>query len=129
MDEWDIPFSLNRIARKVGMSPKKLNVLFKEKELFTPHQLVILIRVDEAIHMLLKNKLRIYEIAEACGYETTEPFSKLFKRHTGLAPKNWRKVQLSVPKGTFPYILKSPYPRRLKIHDTDNWLDKAKAFL
>lgn len=108
--EFNKPFSLNRLARRVGMSPKKLNVLFKQSELFTPYEFMREHRANEGIILLLQNKLRIYEVAWACGYDTTEPFSKMYKRYTGMAPSNWRKLQLSAPRGTYPYIMKPLFP-------------------
>lgn len=108
--EFNKPFSLNRLARRVGMSPKKLNVLFKESQMFTPYEFMREHRAHEGIILLLQNKLRIYEIAWACGYETTEPFSKMYKNYTGMAPSKWRKLQLSAPKGTYPYIMKPLFP-------------------
>jgi AraC-like DNA-binding protein len=117
-EEFNKPFSLNRLARKVGMSPNKLAVLFKKTQLYSPHRFQIELRACEAIDLLLKNKLRIYEIAWAVGYETTAPFSKMYKRHTGMAPSKWRALQLSAPKGTYPYIMKPIYPRWfLKMHN------------
>lgn len=109
-EEFNKPFSLNRLARRVGMAPNKLNVLFKESQMFTPYELMREHRGCEAIILLLKNKLRIYEVAWACGFETTEPFSKFYKRYTGMAPSKWRKLQLSAPKGTYPHIMKPLFP-------------------
>ena len=113
-DEFNKPFSLHRLARKVGMSPQKLTFLFKETQLYTPYEFMIELRAVEAIELLLKTNLRIYEIAWECGYETTEPFSKMYKRHTGMAPSKWRKLQLSAPKGTYPHIMKPLLPARYR---------------
>ncbi|OQP51231.1 helix-turn-helix domain-containing protein [Niastella populi] len=112
--EFNKPFSLNRLARKTGMNPTKLCELFKETQLFTPYEFLIELRAEEAIELLLKTKLRIYEIARKCGYATTEPFSKMYKRHTGMAPSKWRKLQLSAPKGTYPLIMKPLLPARYR---------------
>jgi AraC-like DNA-binding protein len=109
-DEFNKPFSLNRLGRRVGMSPKKLHVLFKESQMFTPYEYMIEHRANEGLILLLENKLRIYEIAWACGYETTEPFSRMYKRFSGMAPSKWRKLQLSAPKGTYPFIMKPLFP-------------------
>jgi AraC-like DNA-binding protein len=112
-NEFNKPFSLTRLSRKVGMSPNKLNYLFKESEMFSPHRFLILLRAAEAINQLLRRKqLRIGEIAGMCGYETTSPFSAMFKRHTGMAPSKWRELQKSAPRGTYPHIMKPLFPRR-----------------
>jgi len=105
-NEFNKAFSLTRLARRVGMSPQKLHVLFKESQLFSPREYQIEHRVAEGIVLLAENKLRIYEIAWACGYETTDPFSKLYKRHTGLAPSKWRALYLKNPKGGYPTVKK-----------------------
>lgn len=108
--EFNKPFSLNRLARRVGMAPKKLNVLFKESQMFTPYEYMREHRANEGLILLLENKLRIYEIAWHCGYETTEQFSKMYKRFSGMAPTKWRKLQLSAPRGTYPLIMKPLFP-------------------
>jgi AraC-like DNA-binding protein len=108
--EFNKPFSLNRLSRRVGMAPKKLNVLFKESQMFTPYEYMREHRANEGIILLLENKLRIYEIAWDCGYDTTEAFSKMYKRYTGMAPSKWRKLQLSAPRGTYPFIMKPLFP-------------------
>jgi transcriptional regulator GlxA family with amidase domain len=97
-DEFNKPSSPYRLARKVDKCPNKLSAVFKETQLYTPYEFQLELRVEEAIKLLLKTKLRIYEIAFTCGYAISGPFSKIYKLHTGTAPNKWRKLQLSAPR-------------------------------
>lgn len=50
--EFNKPLSLNRLARKAGMSPAKLSE--QETQIFTPFEFLIKLRAEEAIELLLK---------------------------------------------------------------------------
>ena len=41
--------------------------------------------------MLLENKLKIWEISEACGYTTSGYFVSAFKKETGYSPSEYRE--------------------------------------
>ena len=44
--------------------------------------------------MLEATALKIYEIAEALGYQSSQYFTMVFKKETGVSPNDYRK-QLS----------------------------------
>lgn len=48
------------------------------------------IRIDESKKLLLSPKLKIYEIAEKVGYVDVPYFTKLFKKHTGQTPMEYK---------------------------------------
>jgi len=47
-------------------------------------------RIQRAGELLKHSKLKIYEVAQALGYENTTYFSTLFKRQYGVSPKQFR---------------------------------------
>lgn len=48
------------------------------------------IRIEESKKMLLSPQLKIYEIAEKVGYSDVPYFTKLFKKHTGQTPMEFK---------------------------------------
>lgn len=103
--EYYKPITLEYLSRRVGLSPKKLATAFPKKYYQSVQQSLAMSRALTGMQLLLETKLPVYEIAWETGYDVTRPFSAMFKRITGRAPSIWRKVQLSNPPGTVPYIL------------------------
>jgi YesN/AraC family two-component response regulator len=92
--EYYKPITLEYLSRRVGMSPKKLATAFPKRYYQSVQQYLTMSRALKGMQLLLET-----------GYDVTRPFSYQFKRITGRAPSVWRKVQLSNPPGTVPYIL------------------------
>ncbi|MFL5747096.1 MAG: helix-turn-helix domain-containing protein [Niastella sp.] len=103
--EYYKPITLEYLSRRVGMSPKKLATAFPKRYYQSVQQYLTMSRALKGMQLLLETQLPIYEIAWETGYDVTRPFSYQFKRITGRAPSVWRKVQLSNPPGTVPYIM------------------------
>lgn len=103
--EYYKPITLEYLSRRVGMSPKKLAAAFTQTYYQSVQKYLTMSRALTGMQLLLETQLPIYEIAWETGYDVTRPFSNMFKRITGRAPSIWRKVQLSNPPGTVPYIL------------------------
>ncbi|THU32930.1 helix-turn-helix transcriptional regulator [Niastella caeni] len=108
-DEFNKPLTLAYVARKIKMDPRKLSRQFKKVHYLSFQEYYIELRASEGIILLLQNKLRINEIARATGYTTTQSFSRMFKKVTGMAPTPWQKLQLNNPRGTYPWIMKEPF--------------------
>jgi len=104
-NEYYKPITLEYLSRRVGMSPKKLATGFPAMYYQTIKKYLTMSRALTGMELLLETKLHIYEIAWKTGYDVTRPFSLMFKKVTGRAPSKWRKVQLSNPPGSVPYIM------------------------
>jgi two-component system response regulator YesN len=104
-NEYFKPLTLEYISRRVGLSPKKLANAFHEKYYQSIQTYLNMSRALTGMQLLLETEMRICEIAWETGYELTRPFSQMFKKVTGRAPSKWRKLQLTNPPGTVPYIL------------------------
>ena len=48
-------------------------------------------RIAAAKEMLEQGDLKVYEIAEKLGYESSFYFSKVFKKVTGLSPREYQQ--------------------------------------
>lgn len=83
--------SLDTISRDIGISKYYLHRLFTEINGNTPLGYLTAIRLEKAKQKLQYSKDSIFEIAIACGFDTTSYFSNVFKNHTGFSPTEFRK--------------------------------------
>lgn len=56
----------------------------------SPHQWVTHLRVERAKTLLMQKRLSILEIAASVGFQSQSHFGQVFRRETGLPPKEWR---------------------------------------
>lgn len=85
--------SLESLAARVYMSPSYLSRVFKRE---TGENLSIYIqnvRIDAAKTLLRTTSLRTYEVAERVGFSDPVYFSRIFKKITGVKPKDFRHAE------------------------------------
>ena len=70
---------------------------FKRIVKVTPMQYILSLRMMNAQNLLENTDYNITEIAEAVGYDNPLYFSRLFHKHTGLAPSAYRKLRREQP--------------------------------
>ncbi len=95
------PLSLKKLARIAGLNPTYLSNMFAKRMGVPLMRYCMQRRISHAIGLFRNNKLRLGEIALRSGFEKTETFTKLFKRHTGLTPSAYRKQILAKPDAAF----------------------------
>ena len=66
---------------------------FKQILKVTPMQYILSLRMMNAQNLLENTDYTITEIAESIGYDNPLYFSRLFHKHTGLAPSAYRKLR------------------------------------
>lgn len=76
-------------ADKVGLTPKRLNEILKEKIGLTLTQLLHKILIGEAKRMIAKGDKNIKEVAFDLGFNEQAYFSRFFKRHVGVNPEKF----------------------------------------
>ena len=87
--------SLNSLAEMQNISPSYLSALFKQEVGKTLTEYVNGRRIERAMQLLETTKLQIQTIAQNCGILDVHYFSKIFKRNTGMTPKEYRASFLS----------------------------------
>jgi transcriptional regulator GlxA family with amidase domain len=65
---------------------------FRRATGYAPMEYVHALRVEEAKRMLETSERSIEQIGGSVGYEDTASFRRLFKRRTGLTPREYRKL-------------------------------------
>lgn len=86
--------SLDQIAKNMYLSPFYISKVFKEETGEAPINYLIKIRLENAKELLLNQNLSIKEIADAVGYEDAYHFSKIFKKHYGMSPVEYKKINI-----------------------------------
>lgn len=84
------PIGLNEVAEHVRVSPAHLSKVFKEEVGVTFIKWLNHLRMEEAKKLLRHTWLKTYEVADQVGYPDYKYFSLMFKRQTGLSPRDYR---------------------------------------
>ncbi len=83
---------LDDIAKAVGRSRSTISHLFKKKMSFGFKRTVLNIRFDKAEeYMRIAPHLKIREIAERVGYEDSLHFSRIYKKHRMISPRQFMR--------------------------------------
>ena len=85
------PFNLTEIAHRFSFHPGYIIRCTKNKFGYTPLQLHINIRMEEAKKLLRTTNLHVNIIAQNVGYSDVAYFSKLFKSNVGMTAVEYRK--------------------------------------
>ncbi|WP_246426808.1 response regulator transcription factor [Paenibacillus rhizosphaerae] len=83
--------SLESVAESFRFNPSYFSTLFKEATGRSFSDVLIEIRMRKAEELLRDSSgLKVYEIAERCGFRDTKYFSRSFKKHVGATPDAYR---------------------------------------
>lgn len=83
-------FSLQDVAESVELSPYYASRIFKEDQGVTIMEYATKLRMDEAKLLLTNPRYRIDEIAAKVGYGDSSYFARVFKKHEGMSPRDYR---------------------------------------
>lgn len=85
------PMRLQDVAAALGTSLSTLTKRFKKISGCTPMQYVTRLRMEKAKTLLLETGLTVDQISECCGYQNGFYLSRVFIRHFGMPPAQFRK--------------------------------------
>ena len=80
---------LNEVAEVFGLSPAYLSVIFKKNAEVGFSEYIYTKKIEKAKQMLLSGDMKIYEVADALGFESAFYFSKVFKKVDGHSPRDY----------------------------------------
>ena len=83
-------FSLDELSMHCGVSKQQLIRYFKQHLNTTPNNYILEYKIAKAKEFLFNNDLSIKEISDELGYDDQHYFSRLFKKHTGETPTQYR---------------------------------------
>ncbi|WP_419876080.1 response regulator [Candidatus Pristimantibacillus sp. PTI5] len=82
--------SLQSVADAFGLDKYQLSRIYKQQFGINYWQYVTQIRMDKAAELLAGTNLKNSAIAEMTGFVDESHFSKTFKKHNGISPKDFR---------------------------------------
>ena len=83
--------TISDIAEHFEMSPNYLSTVFKKRTGQGLSSYMTSAKIDKAMELMRQRRIKVREVAEMLGYENSYYFSKVFKKVTGLSPKEWRR--------------------------------------
>jgi AraC-like DNA-binding protein len=87
----EAPLGVDMLAEHVGLSASHLHARFKEYLKTTPHQYIILRRLQKARHRLATTLDPIKAVAADVGYANAESFCRAFKAHFNTTAAAYRR--------------------------------------
>jgi AraC family transcriptional regulator, glycine betaine-responsive activator len=87
----DAPRSAAALARQARVSPRQLERLFRKYLACTPTQYYLEVRLARARQLLAQTSQSILDVALACGFVSASHFSKTFRSHFGVSPRETRR--------------------------------------
>lgn len=83
---------LEKIAEALGIHPKYLSRIFKERTGVNLSEYVSLLRITKAKELLETSQKSVGEIGELVGFENRTTFFRSFKKMEGVSPNEYRKL-------------------------------------
>lgn len=82
--------SLEDVATHVHLNPAYFSTVFKQSTGSSFKEYLNMVRIEESKRLLSNTTYSVIDIAIATGFEDQSYFSKVFKKYTGLTPKQYR---------------------------------------
>ena len=87
MEKIEIP----SLAKMEGLSNSRFITLFSNETGKAPSEYILMLRLSKACELLMATDMQISSIGSAVGYKDQYFFSKIFKKHMGISPLEYRK--------------------------------------
>lgn len=86
------PIGLDELAHFVSVSRRQLERMFLKYLSCSPSRYYLRLRLDRARQLLKQSSMSIVEISGACGFISTPHFSRCYRKHIGISPRDERKI-------------------------------------
>lgn len=96
----DAPLTLAKLSRRVGVSPRHLQDLFRETMDVAPHQHYLALRLNAARRKVIETRLDFADIAALTGFNSSSAFSRSYRAHYRESPtETRRRLRAAAAKG------------------------------
>ena len=83
---------IDALAERFGVHPNHLSRAFQEAYHISPKRYLQTLKLEKAAQMLAATNSPVALIAESIGFEDQHAFSKVFKKHHGISPMEYRRT-------------------------------------
>jgi transcriptional regulator GlxA family with amidase domain len=87
----DERLNVDRLAERVGMSPRNFARSYKAKTGRTPAKAIEVFRLEAARRLLEETEQGVDRIARSCGFGDEERMRTTFQRHLAISPRDYRR--------------------------------------
>lgn len=94
-ENYNQPINVEKYAEEHNFTPSWFIQNFKHITKMTPLQYIVSLRLTNAMNLMDNTNYNINQIAAAVGYDNAHYFSRLFKKHTGIAPTEYKNRERS----------------------------------
>lgn len=92
-NHYDKEITLEQLSEITGLSISYISTIFKTNLNTSPINYLIHLRIEKACELLRMSNSKVYEIAYSVGYDNALYFSRLFKKHMNVSPKEYRTLE------------------------------------
>lgn len=82
--------TLDELAEELHANRSYLSRLYKSKSGVNLFDDILKMRIERAKELIRKTDVKVYEVSEAVGFDDTGYFSRVFKKYTGVSPKEYK---------------------------------------
>lgn len=84
------PWTLDRMARECGLGKTRLVHHCRQATNVTPLEYLTNLRLTQATHLLTHTDAKISDIAQQCGFQSSQYFATVYRQHRGQSPGTLR---------------------------------------
>ncbi len=96
--EYMTALTVQGLADRLGLDRSYFSALFKERTGLPPGKYLLRYRMEKAAELMLRHGERPSTAASSVGYPDLYHFSKTFKAHFGLSPRDYLKAKRTLGK-------------------------------
>ncbi len=86
--------TLTTVAEAVALSPNHFSTIFSQECKMTFIEYLTNVRIENAKRLLRETDMKGYDIAYDCGFSDPHYFSYIFKKNTGLSPREYKETNV-----------------------------------
>ncbi len=87
----EAPLTLARLARRIGVSTRHLQDLFRDTMGVAPHEHYLALRLNAARRKVIETRMEFADIAAISGFNSSSSFSRSYRAHYRESPSETRR--------------------------------------
>ena len=92
--------NIEELSRELGMSSRYLRKTFEDSIGISCSQYITMLRIARAKELLWDWEKDITQVASLTGFNSPQYFCRIFKKHTGMTPAQYRNMKKERPELT-----------------------------